>query len=242
MPIWRPLPVQSPNQPQPQPRHFLPSTAHIVYDTFTDADATSVDAHTMDIGTGWTVPLTSSVTIRGNRARSPGLGHLDHAWTDSGISDCIIQCTIHKDDPTIEAGISARLTSANGVGLYCKLAGGNFGSITFRDNITNPVLATFTTSGESAVDYTHRVTLRGSSVIYEVIELPGAVCNITCNLNLTQTRHGIFSTDGGGSTYAYHDEFFVDAGPSAEAYPLISADFGKRSDPWHPARAWAVKR
>ena len=69
--------------------------SNIIFDTFTDANGTSLDAHTPDtdtVGTGWAV-VTSTYTVESNKADASGSGST--AIIDAGTGEVDITATIN---------------------------------------------------------------------------------------------------------------------------------------------------
>lgn len=88
---------------------------YLLRDLFADANGTGLAAHTMDVGSGWTVH-TGTVTIQSNRARTssaPGI-----ATADAGQADCDATVITNATADAGGAGLVVRFTDANNCWIF----------------------------------------------------------------------------------------------------------------------------
>lgn len=84
---------------------------YLLYDTFTDTNGTSLAAHTMNVGGGWTAH-SGTWTIEGNEAACT-LVDESQATADAGQADVEVSCDITTGAGGTFPGIAARWVDAN---------------------------------------------------------------------------------------------------------------------------------
>jgi hypothetical protein len=83
---------------------------YLLRDTFTDTDGTSLAAHTMDVGSGWTIQA-GSWAVASNKAHNPDLGGgWDTVTADAGQGDAAVSADLATGD---YAGLVGRLQDAS---------------------------------------------------------------------------------------------------------------------------------
>lgn len=82
----------------------------LLYDTFTDVNGTTLTAHTMDVGPGWSVTVGSSWAIEGNALqKQTNLSTLESCWADAGHTDCTASALASDASGSCELGVIGRV-------------------------------------------------------------------------------------------------------------------------------------
>jgi hypothetical protein len=167
----------------------------ILEDTFTAADNTSLDAHTIAPinrpATAWT-ERNGDWKIVGNEAKLAVGLQAAIATCDPGIADCILECSVKNDNTktgsTYDDGIVARYADASHLWQISISKSGNAFRIVETDTtVTTRASAVISIT---ATYYTIKATLAGQSI---TATLDGAnpLSYASAALNQTVTVHGI---------------------------------------------------
>ena len=162
----------------------------LVYDTFTDSDSTSLDAHTSNSGHSWT-EQTGNTDIQSNRANivSGSISTVDGV----SVSDCTIQATINKNG-SIGGGVAPRYEHSSSlwnVGVHPNV--NQFEIWKKAGSWTLPAWTSVTVN--ESTDYVVKVVLSGTSIkgyMDDANEL-----SITDSQGQTSTEHGIYGNNAG---------------------------------------------
>ena len=186
-------------------------STHLLEDGF-DGAASSLAAHTPDVGPGWTIAATGStwnVTGSGTvqLAKDPGGTARDFAWMDSGEADVIISCQVKGNVSNIP-GIIARLSDS---GANCWLISvspaGDVFTIVQREAGSNTTRATTSVTIDAGTFYTIVVTLSGNTIT-ATLNGGNQIQYTSATFQNTATKHGIHEfNDTTGS--AEFEEFLV---------------------------------
>jgi len=99
----------------------------LVLDTFTDSDGTSLDAHTPEVGGGWT-EQSGNWETQSNKARTATTGGAGIATFDAGVSDMLFDVTVTTPaSGTTPGGLVVRYTDDNNY-WYVKITPGTDGT------------------------------------------------------------------------------------------------------------------
>lgn len=181
-------------------------------DTFTDADGTSLSAHTMNVGSGWTLH-SGTWTIQSNHAESELVdGRI--ATAAGGISDGVLTCDIAPYDSGATAslvGVVFRYVDTSNFWLV--QADSRLDTLTLFRNLAG----SFTSQGTSApvmsslTSYALSITLSGTSI---VVTLNGAnTISITNSSHQTATRYGLrYGKTSAAVVSCQWDNFLLDDG------------------------------
>jgi len=187
--------------------------AVVLQDTFTDTNSVSLDAHTMDVGAGWT-EHTGAWEIQSNAARGPDSTADALASADAGEADVTITVDVNvPNNSTYALGPAGRVVDANnywtayaeraeGVS-YLRIVEYTSGSPTIRAEDTfavNPAGSTIT------------ITLALSGTSLTATASTGETCNYTSSQHQSATRHGLWSYTAFGLALGSFDNFEVDDG------------------------------
>lgn len=191
-----------------------PEPAVYVYDTFTDGDGTSLDAHTPDIDTeggGWTEDIGTDWTITSNIAWTPDRDTLATAYIDAGQADVAIYVSAKNNASNAAArdsGVSARVTNYQNKWIigFNKLAAA-FKIVEVNYNIYTVRATTVVTVGTDEHDV--KATCN-DELITGWFDDANEISYAGAAFNKTNTDHGI-CVFGNSATEAYADEFKVTA-------------------------------
>lgn len=84
----------------------------LAMDTFTDTNGTSLDAHTMDLGTGWT-EQTGNWDIQSNQANRVTGSTVSVATTETGQADVVLECVIDVGSASETSKVVSRFVDNN---------------------------------------------------------------------------------------------------------------------------------
>jgi hypothetical protein len=204
-------------------RTFIPPIT--VYDTFTAANGTSLDAHTSDstgpdgatqstdVQGSWTIQ-SGTIQVQSNKAQSIGAG--THVATKSaGIADVLIEDTINLAVGTVGA-IVARLTDTSNYWRMFASDGGNSIGIQEINAGTPTTRATAVVAIADSTDYNAKVVAQGQNITM-FLDDANRITYGSAALNEAVTEHGIRMT----AANATHDTFTVNPLTSAR----VSAEF-----------------
>jgi hypothetical protein len=186
-----------------------PSIAYLLRDLFTDPDGTNVNAHTMNVGAGWTVHL-GTANIQSNQYNT--------ATNDGGTGQQVISAAVGVAAMKVSATV--RMNAAGtGIGLVGRLVdASNFWVLT--PSLATGTLHLFENSAgvftqravsgalglSAGVDYGLELTFSGNNIT-GTITIAGTptTINFTSAVHNTATRAGIRSTGVGNRA----DDFAV---------------------------------
>ncbi len=178
----------------------------IIYDQFTEADSTSLDAHTPNKSPGGALWVEShgNFDIQGNRANLVSVGALPAAGivtVASGLSDCKVSSIIRSPSATYYVGVTVRHSDDDN----CLIVAVRNGHLIFvkRQAGTGSVLSDTAQVMAINTDYVLEVTLLGNSIKATVDGNTGVT--ITNAFNQTATRMGLY----GETANQRWDEFQV---------------------------------
>lgn len=183
---------------------FSSLLAPVVLDTFTDADSTSLDLHTMDIGTGWTEALGEFI-ITTNKVRvSPTT--IGIAVTDTSKADVLIvaDVDIGGDGAIRKTGLIARYLDNNNYWEITYLPSSDTFAIKEVNTGTPTTRASTTIVGLSNVTAQFTIICDGQTIT-AFIDGANKISYSSATLNETNTKHGIYLHDYGD----YIDNFAV---------------------------------
>lgn len=139
----------------------------LLSDTFTDADNTSLAAHTMDVGSGWTANV-GTFKILFDKATPNSNVNGDTATCDAGVADYILTCDVtpengapgNEDTPALfirfqDTSNWFAVQSTSG-GQLCEIYENKAGSVSLK--------ATSFGGFTSGISYAHKVVVSGSSI------------------------------------------------------------------------------
>lgn len=198
--------------------------ALIFSDTFTDTDATSLDAHVPDLRPGsvmW-VERAGDWQIANNRAVVAVAANSSHATVDSGESDMLTLTAV------VCVGSSTNSSIARDTGIVLRYSTGMNFILCSINAAADVVRITRWTSGvptvlnSASIDidgapayYTLTVTISGNDITASV---GAATASATDSQNSTSTLHGIYLRD----TTSYVDDFQIATNPGT--FNLTAAD------------------
>jgi len=180
----------------------------VIYDEFTDTDATGLTTHTPNIapsGVNW-ANLVSAGKIYSNRAQQDGDGS---SVIDSGIADCTITAKI--------------LSSYTGSGIETRQCGIIFrydGTDYWKVTVNAAIQIFYITKPGGEIVATRNITVAAGELMNLKVVLSGNV--ITCylndanmitytdELNNTATKHGYWLFRRTSSPYTYCDDFKIE--------------------------------
>lgn len=142
-----------------------------LYDTFTDANGTTLPAHTMNVGGGWTAQpaniggSTAPFTIQSNNSQAPGGLHT-LTTADATVSDGILTFDILYRTGSCFGGVVVRFANSNSYWVFALQ----------NDTGTNPYIALYKCTGSG-------VFSSASGQILSTIPTPGTYINCTVTLN-----------------------------------------------------------
>lgn len=176
--------------------HAASGLTTLVYDTFTDADATSLTAHTIaptnTPSTSWTERV-GTWTISGNKAVSTFTSN-SHATCNPGVADCTITCKAQTSATNGNMAYDVGLVVRWGATTDYFLVGINSQGDLFRisERVSdNPVSrATASVTIDAGTEYTIVVTLSGTS-ISATLDGANQISYASATANQTATIHGI---------------------------------------------------
>lgn len=185
----------------------------VLQDAFTDTNSTSLDAHTMDVGSGWTEHV-GAWEIQSNAARGPDTTADALASADAGEADVTITVDVNvPNNSTYALGPAGRVVDASnywvayaerdGSTAYLRLVEYTSGAGTIRAEDTfavNPAGSTIT------------ITLALSGTSLTATASTGETCNYTSSQHQSATRHGLWSYTDFGLALGSFDNFEVDDG------------------------------
>jgi hypothetical protein len=179
----------------------------LLLDHFTDTDAVSLDAHSMDTGAGWIIK-TGPFEINSNRARCP-VATYRWAIANAGAADHVTQCTMQMDNSGEYMGLIVRSTLNDfapfsywrcwydGQAGLLKIDEMNAGSATTR--------ASQAFSPSANTDYVFTVTCSGDDITFQVDSGTPLTYNSTF-LN-TATYVGLIANGFSGARYVRYEDF-----------------------------------
>jgi len=181
------------------PRGF--GVSYRLRDLFEDTDGVTVQAHTMNAGSGWTKRTGTDAVIDTNRAKIPN-GATDPIYTaDAGIADCTIRLTVRFAvvTSTSSRGIVFRYQDNSNFWMLVLTANMNrfdlyevqAGAFTVRAGGAFTVAA--------ATDYVLEVVLSGTGISGTVDG--GNGINHTSAFLSAQTHHGFRGQAEGGDEF-----------------------------------------
>jgi hypothetical protein len=168
-------------------------------DHFVDADGTALAAHTMDIGTGWSV-IQGTWKIQSNRAQQTGTLPYQNALTDCGVSDCTIQCALTwPASGNFAAGLAIRAVDSDH-SWYARVnnVSGNF--ILVERNTGDVIRDTATYAPTPGATDTITIVCN-SDTITATVNGAHQVSYHPATYNQAVTAHGLWCYQDGG-TYA----------------------------------------
>jgi len=180
-----------------------PYADYLVYDKFTDDDATALTSHTPEKDAeagGWAVG-ESAYIITSNKVVAPTAAGRQYAYIDSGQAAVLVSGSV-----IAPSGLIARLSDATHCLFLCVLAGATDELRIYKDD------AAFTSLAGTAHDYTNGVEYNvtfdcdGNDLVGTE---NGTSVSITNTFNNTQTSCGLWNNSPDGSQI--HDDFTVEA-------------------------------
>ena len=185
--------------------------------TFDAANGTSLDAITPEIGTGWTED-TGNWDIQGNKANVVSLvGSVARATVDSGLSDCVIHCTVRMTGAATDMALMFRYTDTSN--YWYLVASYSVNTISIQELQggvwAQRAFSVYTINRDT--DYQLLITLSGNDIR---VCIDGAVATTyTSSFNAAATKHGLWAYNVVGYTF---DNFAV--------YPRTSAVYDAALD------------
>jgi hypothetical protein len=168
----------------------------VFYDTFTDANGVSLDAHTPNKGSPW-VEISGNFDIQSNRANTvskPGSPVFASAVVQTGISDCTVSA-IFIPGTGNPVGIIVRQSDVNN--FLCLVFSLTTLYILRVQAGGGTILASGAITASAGVGAALEVTLSGTSIS---VTFDGTVTlSTTSSFNQTATKHGIYSEEVGSS-------------------------------------------
>jgi len=180
----------------------------VALDTFTDSDSTSLDAHTMDVGSGWTEEV--GFTILSNYADSDTASD-GAAHTETNISDLFLEATIMTSSGN--GAIIIRLTDNDNFWIIDLYRVSNE-SVIYEKN--EGVYTARASASQSIASGKRVAIIANGSTISAVYDNGNKVSYSSATFNQTATKHGLRSGTGSGSNLQY-DNFAV--------YPLTGSQY-----------------
>jgi len=167
------------------------STISYLFDSFTDTNGTALNAHTMDIGSGWTYEgAGAAFTINASgRAYCSG-GSFSIAYANAGVSDCTLTCTYNPGATASDWGVIFRVSNIGA--LWMAALSPSLGRFEVWNRFSSwTLMGSSLVSIPGSTDYTIRVVLSGTSI---VATLNGAnTVSVTSSSLQSQTLHGLAS-------------------------------------------------
>jgi hypothetical protein len=182
---------------------YARSAVVLLRDTFTDSDATEIDAHTMDVGAGWTELPAGTFRIQSNKL----------AATNAGESNLVIaaeagqaNCTITVDfavrasgDST--RGVAWRVTDADNHWLFLHtLAAATDGCRIFKKEAASYSLEATAATPVPVNSATHELKVVLSGNNHNCFVDGAAVVNTSNATFNTVTKHGLYANPNSGAT------------------------------------------
>ena len=171
---------------------YAPYPGVYVYDKFTDADATSLDAHVLDKPKSalWS-EVVGTWDIQSNQANVATIDGYAHAVVESGKYDCTVSVIVKSVIAANNAYITFRYVDGNN---YLSFNLNNtLDRVTFAQKVSSSitVLLNETVTITTGNDYVLSAVLSGNTV---KLYIDGVLKMDTTNNNfLTATKHGILS-------------------------------------------------
>jgi hypothetical protein len=177
----------------------------VLQDNFVDTNGTSLAAHTMNVGPGWTIS-SGTWTIQSNAAENTA-GTSTIVTSDSGQSNVTISATVTiPTSATGSYGLAARYTDTSNqwrIGVTLG-SSGNF-------TITEDAAGTVTTRATGSVTinantaYTVQAVMSGTTIT-ATVNGGNQISYGSASSNQSATKHGLRS---GGSVYSIYGSFLV---------------------------------
>lgn len=179
----------------------------LLYDTFTDANGTTLASHGMNIGGGWTASPNGlncgaiiQSTVQSNHAQ-PGGGFYSISTANAGVANCIASIdALVPNASNYVGGLVFRYSDcanywfltiqrASGGTPYMQIVEVQGGVETSRASVNVP--------GATNTTLNIKVTLNGNSIV--ALAGTGETTNYTSSFNNTATKFGIWGYDDSGS-------------------------------------------
>lgn len=188
-------PFGRPFRPPFGPRNAVGGVV-LILDQFTDADSTSLDAHTIaptnTPATAWT-EQTGNWQITGNQACVAVAALNGLATCNPGVADCALSASVKVTagaTTSRDAGIAARYSNTSNYWTIGINATDGAFRITERNGGTDSVRATVSLTISASAEYTIAVTLSGAT-ISATLDGANPISYASATLNQTSTIHGI---------------------------------------------------
>lgn len=159
----------------------------VVLDTFTDTNGTSLDAHTMDVGSGWTEHL-GVWEIQSNEAKTTSVSTLQLATILTLYADAIIEVAVTTSVNSF-LGIAFRFTDTDNAWWAELDAGGDRAVIKERTSATTTLRAETAVTIDDATTYRLVVILDGD--VITVIADDTVRVTYTSSVRNTVKTHGL---------------------------------------------------
>ncbi len=173
-----------------------PPAASNLTDTFVDADSTSLAAHTMDVGPGWSM-LSGAWTVQSNKGAKTASnnGRYEAVVSDAVAADVTITCDLTFPVGNFAMGVTAR--AANDLNRWAIVVTGD-GSLFIHEFHAGIVTTRASTSWTvvHSTTQTMTVTCSGTTISVSIGGASTSYGSATGCLNAT--RHGLSLYDGSG--------------------------------------------
>ncbi|MFQ5783622.1 MAG: hypothetical protein ACE5H8_02210 [Alphaproteobacteria bacterium] len=160
-------------------------------DAFTDANGTSLDLHTMDVGAGW-LEHNGDFDIQGNEANAV-IQELHVATADAGVADCTLDVDVKHPASADQQtnGFVFRFSDTNNLWLLVLNPFDTVDELQLYDKQagTFTLRASASFVHTTGVFYALQAVLSGNSITGTVNG--GSTVSFTSAFNATATRHGI---------------------------------------------------
>ncbi len=177
----------------------------LLYDTFTGVNGTSLAAHTMDVGSGWTIG-SGTWTISGNRATmASGSFSRDIVTADAGVSDYTVQCSLTFGSAFSDAGMVVRYQDA-GDHIELRFSATQIKIIVISGFVETTV-ATGSVSTVGGQTHVLRATCTGNTIDVYVDDV--FMCTADVSDFNTATRVGLKGYADAPSQSQFWDDFLV---------------------------------
>lgn len=164
----------------------------LLRDTFTAPDGTHLTAHTMDVGSGWSLDNGTDPTITGNQV--PGQAYW-LASADAGSSDGTVSATITPTTSDSYHGVRCRVGGAANKTYYMAAVDGNpSDNLWVLLEITNETTYTARAGGPAVVaaGVAHAITLTAAgSTLTATLDGGSTLTYGSANTNPSSTRWGL---------------------------------------------------
>jgi hypothetical protein len=180
---------------------------YLLYDTFSDVDATALASHVMDYGGGWTAHVGTWEINSGKARQTNTTGGVMVATADSGSGDGTYEFDLTTNAATdFTAGIAFRFSdTSNWWRFFASSGTGNWRLIEHTASAGGTVRATYAVAPAVATTYHVKVVLAGTSISCYVDGTLAA--SFTSSAQQTNTRHGIYESRSAGVNQNTFDAF-----------------------------------